>query len=317
MIVRDPLVFSTRSYGDLADSITKLGGFHRGGMEERRFPDGEAYHRISSPVAGRHVVFVGGTVDERDTLEIYDIACGLVKYGAESLTLVVPYFGYSTMERASKQGEVVKAKTRARLFSSIPLAGSGNRVLLLDLHSEGLPHYFEGGIRPVHVSARTLVEAEARKLAGTEFVIASTDAGRAKWVEALANSLRVPAALVIKRRIDARKTEIVAVSAEVRGRDVVVYDDMIRTGGSLIEAAKAYLEAGARRIFAIATHGVLPGDSLARIRSSGLFQSVVTTDSHPRARELEGEFLSVVSVSDVFSRAIVGLEDPSTMGGGA
>ncbi|MBI4821967.1 MAG: ribose-phosphate pyrophosphokinase [Deltaproteobacteria bacterium] len=315
MIVSNPIVFSTLSYRALADSIAARGGFERGAVEARHFPDGEVYHRIDSRVAGRHVAVVGGTIDDADTLEIYDLACGLVKNGVQSLSLAVPYFGYSTMERATKPGEIVKAKTRARLFSSIPQSDSGNRMLLLDLHAEGIPHYFEGGIRPVHLSARELIEQAARKLAGKDFVIASTDAGRAKWVEALANSLRVPAALVIKRRLDATQTEIVAVSAEVRGRDVVIYDDMVRTGGSLREAAKAYREAGARRIFAIATHGVLPGDSLARLEASGLFEAIVTTDSHPRAAALASSFLSVVSVADLFASVIGGVEAQTFPGG--
>src|SRR5262249_38194283 len=154
--------------------------------------------------------------------------------GARRLTLVVPYFGYSTMERAVTAGEVVTAKTRALLLSSIPPAPSGNSALLLDLHSEGLPFYFEGGLVPIHIYATPVVLDAARRLGGEDFVLACVDAGRAKWVQSLANDLGVPASFVFKRRLDAATTEVTAVSAHVRGKPVVIYDDMIRTGGSLL-----------------------------------------------------------------------------------
>jgi ribose-phosphate pyrophosphokinase len=98
--------------------------------------------------------------------------------------------------------------------------------------------------------------------------------------------------------LDDGTTRVAALNAEVRGRKVVIYDDMIRTGGSLIGAAKAYFDVGASSIAAVATHGVLPGEALRRLKESGLFSDIVCTDSHPRAVELEGESqLEVVSIA--------------------
>ncbi|MCC7383559.1 MAG: ribose-phosphate diphosphokinase [Deltaproteobacteria bacterium] len=307
MKIDHPLIFSIHSAGDQADALASAGGFERGHLERCTFPDGEVYHRIASEAGGRHAVLVGSTAADEDTLELYDLACGLVKHGAESLTLVIPFFGYSTMERAVHPGEIVKAKTRARLLSSIPTAARGNRVFLLDLHSAGIAHYFEGGIVPVHLYARPIVVAAARRLAGSDFVLACTDAGRAKWVESLANDLGVTAAFVFKRRLDGTRTEITGVSAAVADRDVIIYDDMIRTGGSLLDAARAYQAAGARRIWAIATHGLFPGDALSRLKTSGLFEAIVVTDSHPRARQLETTgFLHVEPVAPLLAQAISG-----------
>ena len=196
----------------------------------------------------------------------------------------MPFFGYSTMERAVKQGEIVTAKTRARLLSSIPQASRGTQVFLLDLHVDAIAHYFEGGIRTIHVYGKPLVIAAARRLQAD--VLACTDAGRAKWVESLANDMHVPAAFVYKRRGEAGEPEVTGVSAEVTGKRVVIYDDMIRTGGSLMNAARMYREAGAISIDAIATHGLFPGDSLAKLEASGLFGSIWCTDSFPRAAAL-------------------------------
>jgi ribose-phosphate pyrophosphokinase len=297
--VTEPLVFSIAPYDYLGDAIAGGAGWQRGRVERKLFPDGEHYLRILDDPADRDIVLVGGTVDDIATLQLYDLANGLCTGGAYRVRMVIPYFGYSTMERAVKPGEVVKAKTRARLLSSIPQASRGTQVFLLDLHVDAISHYFEGGIRTIHVYGKPLVTAAARQFGQDNFVLACTDAGRAKWVESLANDMKVPAAFVYKRRIDGDETEVSGVSAQVAGKRVVIYDDMIRTGGSLCNAAEAYRAAGAISIDAIATHGLFPGDSLAKLRASGLFGSIWVTDSHPRAVALRDDFLHVDSISQL------------------
>jgi ribose-phosphate pyrophosphokinase len=295
------MIFATQAYGDLAARVAAGANLSVGEVENRLFADGERYLRLRSDPRGRDAAVLGGTVGEADTLELYDIACGVVEAGARSLTLVIPYFGYSTMERATRPNEIVTAKTRARLLSSIPVPGSGSRVLLLDLHTEGIPFYFEGALRPVHLSARDVVLAAIQKLGAQ--VVACTDAGRAKWVERFANDLGISAAFVFKRRHE-QGTEVTAVSAQVEGQRVIIYDDLIRSGGSLIAAARAYRDAGAASIAAVATHGVLPGDALDRLRGSGVLDRLVLTDSHPRAAALRSDFVEVVSVAPVLAAAL-------------
>ncbi len=287
-----PIIFSTQAYEYLGRDLATRTGWELGQIARRTFPDGEHYMRLETDPTDRDVVLVGGTIDDAVTLELYDLACALVMGGAYRLRMVIPFFGYSTMERSVKFGEVVTAKTRARLLSSIPMASRGTQVFLLDLHVGAIAHYFEGGIRPIHVYGKSLVIAAARRLGGSDFVLACTDAGRAKWVESLANDLGVAAAFVYKRRHD-DATEVTGVSAQVSGNRVVIYDDMIRTGGSLLNAAKAYRDAGAIAIDAIATHGLFPGDSLSRLEASGLLGKIVVTDSHPRAVALQSGFLEV------------------------
>ncbi|HEY0160503.1 MAG TPA: ribose-phosphate diphosphokinase [Thermoanaerobaculia bacterium] len=297
--VNSPTLFALENYEELTAELARLTGATPGHVLRDRFPDGEHYLRVDGEINDRDVVLVGGTVDHDATLELYDLACAIVEYGAATLTLVVPYFGYSTMERAVHAGEAVMAKNRARILSSIPRAKLGNQILLLDLHSEGIPHYFEGTIRPFHVYAKPVIEQLARELGGDSFLLGSTDAGRAKWVESLANDLGVPAAFVYKRRVSGEETEVTAVSAALSGETVVLYDDMIRTGSSLMNAARAYREAGAGRLVAIATHGVFPEDAAQRILDSGLFSHVAVTDSHPNARRHDG--IMVRSVAPLFA----------------
>lgn len=304
MIASQPLVFSTRSYEFMGRQICELGGFEEGSVERKFFPDGERYQRLQHSPDARRVVLVGGTITDEDTLEYYDLACAISKLGAYSLTLVIPYFGYSTMERAAKPLEIVTAKSRARLLSSVPPAGISNRVILIDLHTPGLPHYFEGGVQAHHLYAKPLILESATRLGGEDFVLACTDAGRAKWVESLANDLGVEAAFILKRRLDGGTVEVAQVQAEVRGKKVVIYDDMVRTGGSLLQAAKAYLEAGASEVSAVSTHGVLPNGALERLQESGLLKKLVTTDTHPTAVHRANGFLETVSVAPLIVKAL-------------
>ena len=261
-------------------------------------------------VSGQKVLLIGGTTTDSETLELYDMACHIAKTGAESLTIIIPYYGYSTMERAVKPGELVKGKTRARLLSSIPNV-CPIKIMFMDLHCEGIPHYLEGNIQPTHLYGKKLIIKMCKNLIGdNEFVLASTDAGRAKWVESLANEMGVECAIITKRRISGTDTEIAGINADVKDKDVVIYDDMIRTGGSLMKAGKAYLNAGAKNVYAVATHGVFPNDSLFQLKASGIFKSIATTDTHPRSNELTGMpslegFYKVYTIAELLSDYII------------
>ncbi len=269
------------------------------------FPDGERYQRLITEVFGRDVVLLGGTISDNDTLEFYDLACAIEKQGAASLTMLIPYFGYSTMERAVNKGDVVTAKTRARLLSSIPNTGKGNHIFLLDLHTEGLPHYFEGDIKPTHFYAKDLVIEACREFGGNDFTLACTDAGRAKWVESLANDMGVQPAFVFKKRLSGDSTSITGINADVEGKIVVIYDDMIRTGGSLMNAAKAYKHAGASDVYAVTTHGLFTNGALQKIKDSGLFRQLACTDSHYNVSLLQDDFLVVKSVARIFHPKLI------------
>jgi ribose-phosphate pyrophosphokinase len=187
------------------------------------------------------------------------------------------------MERAVKPGEVVTAKNRARLLSTVPRCGRGTSVVLFDLHTDGLEFYFGDNMLTRHVyGAPVICRAVSELMKDTPYVLGATDAGRAKWVQSLASMLGVEPAFVYKKRdASSGSLAVTGINADVRGREVVIYDDMIRTGSSLVQAARAYVAAGASKVHAIASHLVLPGDSLDRLRASGALASIRGTDSHP------------------------------------
>ena len=140
------LIFTVPTYQQLGARLERLLNAEAGELEHSSFPDGEQYYRIKTPVRGREVILLSGAFNNDALMESYDIACGLIQEGALKLNIIIPYFGYSTMERAVLKGEIVTAKNRARLLSSIPRAAQGNTIYLVDLHTGGLEHYFEGGI---------------------------------------------------------------------------------------------------------------------------------------------------------------------------
>lgn len=253
------IVYSLDQYKELGDELIKKTNAIRGVFEKKKFPDGEIYHRIIEPIEkikGMDVVILGSTRKDADLLEIYDLATQLVAMGAKRLHIWIPIYGYQTMERAVKSGEVVKAKTRAKILSSIPKAPLGNYFYALDLHSEGIPYYFENGSILQHVYSKPLVIDFIKSLNSSKMVLASTDAGRAKWVESLAKDLNVEAGFVFKQRTSDSTTKISGINANVKGKDVIIFDDMIRSGSSMIKAIEAYESNGARSIKIWTTHSL-------------------------------------------------------------
>ncbi len=298
------LLFTIASYAYLEPSFLAGGLFEQGRVERKYFPDGERYLRLLDDAWGRDVVLLGGTPTDTDWLELYDLGCEISRSGARSLSIVMPYFGYATMERAVKAGEVVTAKTRARLISAIPGCEGGSRVFLFDLHTDGIEYYFNDHHVTHHLYGAPIVTDLVRRMMdGRSYVLGATDAGRAKWVQSLAHNLGVEPAFVYKRRDSSTgDLNVTGVNADVRGHEVVIYDDMIRTGSSLVQAGRAYLAAGATKVHAIASHLVFPGDSYTKIIASGVFENIMGTDSHPSSAQLPRE--NVVSVSSLFTRAL-------------
>lgn len=290
-------------YGELAQNIIRLLGPEAEWLRvrEKTFSDGERYHKLDTNPEGRDVIIVAGSVNDQLTLDLYDLGYAAVENGACSLTMIIPYFGYSTMERevpekrteeptaSFQRGEAVKAATRASLLSAIPKAPEGNRVILLDLHSEGIPHYFGKEMRKQHIYTEDLVIAECRRIIKASghdrWTLGGTDTGRAKWIESLSQILKLPVALCVKDHDPITdKTSLKASIGDVDKRGVILFDDMIRTGGSFNDAADAYKAKGAREIHGICTHGVFPGNSGDKLLASGRYASLSCTNSHPNSK---------------------------------
>ena len=282
------ILFYTEKYEYLAKKLK----IEKGKFERNTFSDGETYFKFKEKLKGKDVIILGGTISDKDTLDIFDMACAASMYGAKSINLVIPYFGYSTMERAVESGEVVKAKTRARILSAIPRAIEINTVYLFDLHVSGIVHYFENELHAVHMYGKSLIPQVIKKIGSKDLVLASPDEGRVKWVSSLAKENSLPLAVALKQR-DGEMTENVAVDKNVLGKNVLIYDDMIRSGGTIIQAAKAFKDVGANKIYVLASHGIFTSEKLIE---SDLVEKIYVSNSHPNVLSKKVEVLDISGI---------------------
>ncbi|MGW8194003.1 MAG: ribose-phosphate diphosphokinase [Desulforhopalus sp.] len=269
-------------------------------MVRKRFADGELYHAFPRSIAGKDLVIVGVTHTDSSHQEVIDLISGGRYWNAATVNVVIPFLGYSTMERAKPNShELVKGITRTRqIFRARP-----DLVAFVDLHSEAVLHAHAGEISTKHVWSDDLVVAKIKSSGLTDYVLVSPDYGYSKRVARLASLLQCPHTAADKDRYDTDKTIVGQVSSVVRGKTAIICDDMIRTGGSILQTANRCMEAGAKRIIAHATHLVLAGDALERFRK-GPIDKIIGSDSYPRATS--EDLLDVYSVSpllaDVISR---------------
>lgn len=299
-------ILSSNNYTYLKENILKKSSiFNEVFVETKTFPDGEHYWKIENPtkIQGKPAVYICGTTDDMAIFDAYNISCTLVREGCSELHLVIPYFGYSTMERAVMQGDAVTAKNIARMFSSLPTSSQGNHIYMMDLHSLGIQYYFEGNMHPVHLSSWSVIKDIISDL-GSNSVLASTDMGRAKWIEKMGNELHMETAYIMKKRVSGSQTEIIALNAEVKGRDVIIFDDMIRSGSSIIKAAEAYKNSGAEDIHVVCVHGVFVNDAIQKFKNSGIIKSVSCTNTHPNALINRDNFCKLYDISSVILKGL-------------
>ncbi len=278
--MKKPLVFSTKSYDYLAQEIVKLKKLSLGGVERKRFPDEEIYLRITDDIAGKDILLIAGTCTDTDTLELIELSFQFVSLGCARLVVFIPYYAYGTMERGSQRGEIVRAKTRARILSLIPQALRGTEVFLFEPHTEGLPYYFENGHRARSVSAESTLTkfVKSRLIKDKELILASVDFGKAKLVHRIAKTLDLEAIYCGKIRKQGSKVETFTEKFDVRGKKVLLIDDMVRTGSSLAAAAKNLRQSGAKEVEALVVHApVKPTKAIAGLKR------ITFSNSHPNS----------------------------------
>lgn len=302
-------LLSSVYYQYLKENLLKLNpNFKNIDIEKQTFPDGEHYWRIedSHEISGKPAIYICGTINDEAILEAYNIACTLVRESCSSLHLVVPYFGYSTMERAVQSGEIVTAKNIAQLFSSIPPSAQGNYIYLVDLHSINMQYYFEHTIHPIHLTTEPLIYkiiSDIRAKEG-EVVLASADTGCAKWIEKMSDDLGLEDAFIVKQRISGAETVVKALKANVKDKNVIIFDDMLRSGGTIINAAQAYKSMGAKDIFVICVHGIFIHGAVEKLKESGLIKSVYCTNTHSHAQNIHDDFVKIFDVSEIILQGL-------------
>jgi ribose-phosphate pyrophosphokinase len=267
-------------------------------MIRKQFSDGERYHAFPTEVAEKNLVIIGATHNDSSHQEVLDLIQGGRYWNAASINLVIPFLGYSTMERAKPDSrEIPKGITRTRqIFRARP-----NFVSFIDLHSEAVLHAHAGEIRTKHIWTDRLVVDKVRSLNLEDYVLVSPDYGFSKRVARLASLLDCPHTAADKDRYDTDKTIVGQISSVVRGRSAIVCDDMIRTGGSIIQTANRCLLAGAREVYVLATHLVLSGNARERLQQSDIVK-VIGSDSYPGVEP--DELVDVYSVAPLIRKVL-------------
>jgi ribose-phosphate pyrophosphokinase len=262
-------------------------------IERSTFGDGERYYRLdvdtTFDLLGRCAIYVCPLCDDSDILEVLRVGTTLVQYGVRRRIFIIPFLAYSTMERAVRPGEVVTAKCTIQMLSAIGSVGNGNVFLLFDLHTAGLLHYFEGPCIRLEIYGQRVLSRALPDLGFKRetFIFASGDLGRSAWVNAFARDNGVGVAFIRKTRTHEdgqSKTQVCEVIGNVRGKNVIIYDDMTRTGGTLIKAAQKYLDEGALSVDVLVSHLALIGETEIRAMIDSPIRIIVATNSHPRTQ---------------------------------
>jgi ribose-phosphate pyrophosphokinase len=266
----------------------------------RRFPDGEINVKIADSMRGHDVFVIQPTsppVNEH-LMELFIILDALRRASAGRVTAVIPYYGYARKERKTQPREPISAKLVANF---ITLAGA-DRLLLLDLHAEAIEGFFD--VPTDHLSPHHIIADHLKTLNLHHITIVAPDAGGGRRAEAVANDLSAPIAFGYKRRSSDDEVEVIAVSGDVKGRDCVVVEDIITTGGTIAKLAIALRTQGANKVLVAATHPVLTGNAVERLRNADI-DHVIVTDSVPIPPEKLGPPLTVLSVAPLLAEAII------------
>ncbi|MEE4241307.1 MAG: ribose-phosphate diphosphokinase [Desulfopila sp.] len=297
-VENEPILVANKSSAELASKVAVNLGIPFSEMVRQRFADGEQYHAFPESIAGRKLIIIGSTHNSSSHQELLDLIQGGIYFNASSVNVVIPYLGYSTMER-TKPGtqEIPKGITRTRqIFRARP-----NYVAFVDLHSEAVLHAHGGEISTEHVWTDSLVVEKIQQSGLQNYVLVSPDYGYSKRVARLASKLDCPHSAADKDRYDTDKTIVSQVSSVVKGRTAIICDDMIRTGGSIIQTARRCLEAGAVDVAVLATHLVIAGPARKRFEESSISR-IIGSDTYPGRKS--DELFDIYSVAPLLAEVL-------------
>lgn len=294
------LLFSGSSHPKLANEVAECLGIKLGRIDLERFPDGEISLQILENVRGRDAfVFQSVALDPNNLLmELLIMIDALKRASARSIAVILPYFGYCRQDRKDKPRVPITAKLVANLLVN---AGA-TRILTMDLHAGQLQGFFD--IPVDNLFARPVLAESSKKMCGSNFIVVTPDIGSVKLARAYASQLGVDIVIVDKHRSTATQVEVVTIIGDVKGKDVLLADDICSTAGTLVSAAKACREKGANRIFAVATHGILVGNAVDKIEKSPIEALMISNTIQPTDRLKNSAKIRTVSVAPLFAQAI-------------
>ena len=300
--MNDLKIFAGRANPELSSRICDYLGLPLGRISIGNFPDGEISCKIDEDVRGRDVFLIQPTCPpvNDNLMELLIMIESFKRASAERVTAVMPYYGYARQDRKDEGRVPITAKLVANLITR---AGA-DRVLAMDLHAAQIQGFFDVPVDHLYASPVLNNYFASLGLADDEMVVVSPDLGSIKRARGHAERLCGRLAIVDKRRTNAEDTKQEnIIGSPVQGRVCLMFDDMISTGSSICGAAQRVAEAGAKRIYVAATHGVLCGPAIARLEAAPI-EAVVITDSIPLRPEQMIAKIKVLSVAPLLGEAI-------------
>ncbi len=302
-------IFSGTANEPLCDEICVFLGLPRGQAHLGRFSDGEVYVQIQENVRGADVFIVQPTCfpGDQHMVELLLMIDALKRASARRITPVIPYFGYARQDRKDRPRAPISSKLMADLLTT---AGA-HRALMVDLHAPQIQGFFN--IPVDHLFASPVLVDHVRNLKLPELTVVSPDAGGVERARFFAKKLEVGLAIVDKRRTGMDETEVMHVIGDVAGCTCLLLDDIVDTAGTLVKTAEALMSAGAREVYACATHPVLSGPALERIANSCLKQVIVTNTIPLTAAGRNEPKIKVLSIAGLIARAIQSIHEETSV----
>ena len=293
-------IFSGRSNPLLAEKIAKSLGKNLGKLAIKTFSDGELWIKFEENIRGCDVFIIQPTNSPAENImELILTIDAAVRASAKTVTAVVPYFGYGRQDRKDNPRVPISSRVMVDLIT----ATGADRIITMDLHSTQIQGF--AAIPFDHLYSRmVLLDAiKALNFTPENAAVLSPDVGSARMSQAYAKYLGMHFALIDKRRYAPNKAEVVHLIGDLKGKDVLIIDDMIDTAGTTVNAAEAAISNGANSVTAVATHAVLSGSAIDRIKNSVIKKLIVTdTVLIPNDKKLDN--MEIVSVAQVFGEAI-------------
>jgi ribose-phosphate pyrophosphokinase len=292
-------LFSGNAHPVLAQAIADGMGLELGEAAVGRFPDGEIDVKVLCDVRGADCYVIQPTCPpvNENLMELLIMIDCLRRASADRITAVMPYFGYARKDRKDEGRVPITAKLAANLITE---AGA-HRVLTVDLHAAQIQGFFD--IPVDHLYARPAFLPPLKEVLGDNLVVVSPDVGGVKLVRAYSKALGASLAIIDKRRVSGTETHVENLVGEVEGKNALVVDDMVSTGGSITDAARIVKAHGAKSVFLAATHGVLCGPAVERLDDAPV-DGIFFSDSIPIPGDRSPKKLQSVSLAPMLAKAI-------------
>ncbi len=303
-------LFTGNAHKGLAKEIADDLGIPVGDATVSKFSDGEITVHINENVRGTDVFVLQPTCMpvNHNLMELLLMVDALKRASARRITAVIPYYGYARQDRKVQPRVPISAKLVADLIT----AAGTNRVLTMDLHAAQIQGFFDIPVDNLYASP-VLLDYVHNKYNSQDLVIVSPDAGGVERARSFAKKLQCSIAIIDKRREAANISQLMNVIGEVKGKDAIILDDMIDTGGTTIQAVSALKEKGAKNVIAACTHAVLSGNAIEKINNSVLEELIVTNTIPLDSKKEKCKKLTVLSIATLIGEAIKRIHEESSI----